>query len=70
MGFSARATTKGAARTRRRRPCTPPRSSSTLPAPLGVVLRSNKNRQIESARALVEQLVPGVFLDDEFVIAS
>ena len=30
MGFSARATTKGVARFRRRRPCTPPRSSSTL----------------------------------------
>src|SRR2546427_7545461 len=36
MGFSARATPKGAARTRRRRPCTPPRSSSTLPARLKI----------------------------------
>ena len=31
MDFSARATTKDAARSRRRRSCTPPRSSSTLP---------------------------------------
>jgi len=35
MDFSARATTKDAARSRRRRSCTPPRSSSTLPHQLG-----------------------------------
>ena len=32
MDFSARAATKDAARSRRRRSCTPPRASSTLPA--------------------------------------
>ncbi len=31
MGFSARAATKGVARPWRRRPCTSPRHSSTLP---------------------------------------
>jgi predicted nucleic acid-binding protein len=35
---------------------------------LGVVLRSKKNRQIESARPLVKALIAaGMFLDDEFV---
>lgn len=35
---------------------------------LGVVLRSKKNRQIESARSLVQELIAaGMFLDDEFV---
>ena len=34
---------------------------------LGVVLRSKKNRQIESARPLVKQLIAaGMFVDDEF----
>lgn len=35
---------------------------------LGGVLRSKKNRQIESARPLVKELIAaGMFLDDEFV---
>ncbi|MCI0365934.1 MAG: DUF3368 domain-containing protein [Phycisphaerales bacterium] len=35
---------------------------------LGVVLRSKKNHQIESARALVKALIDvGMFVDDEFV---
>ena len=35
---------------------------------LGVVLRSKKNRQIESARPLVKELLAvGMFLDDDFV---
>ena len=35
---------------------------------LGVVLRSKKNRQIESARPLMTELIAaGVFLDDEFM---
>jgi len=44
MDFSARATTKDADRSRRRRSCTPPRSSSTLPAtpPGSLVLRHRR----------------------------
>jgi len=35
---------------------------------LGVVLRSKKNRQIDSARSVVEKLIAaGMFLDNEFV---
>jgi predicted nucleic acid-binding protein len=35
---------------------------------LGVVLRSKKNRQIESARSVLKKLIAaGMFLDDEFV---
>ena len=35
---------------------------------LGVVLRSKKIRQIDSARPLVKELIAaGMFLDDEFV---
>jgi predicted nucleic acid-binding protein len=35
---------------------------------LGVVLRSKRNQQIESARPLVKELIAaGMFLDDEFV---
>jgi predicted nucleic acid-binding protein len=35
---------------------------------LGIVLRAKKNRQIESARPLVKELIAaGMFLDDEFV---
>ena len=41
MDFSARATTKDAARLRRRRSCTPPRFSSTLPHTLIWNLRCN-----------------------------
>jgi predicted nucleic acid-binding protein len=35
---------------------------------LGIVLRAKNNRQIESARPLVNELIAaGMFLDDEFV---
>jgi predicted nucleic acid-binding protein len=35
---------------------------------LGVVLRSKKNREVESARLLVQELIAaGMFLDDDFV---
>src|SRR6266700_1750428 len=51
MDFSARATTKDAARRRCRRSCTPPRSSSTLP-----VSRARQDRRAMSA---LEQALGG-----------